>query len=70
MEVIIKNMDKFKIPIGGKDNESINRTIRWQGHLYDRLMDIVDKHKVSFNRLVNECVEFALDRIDNEENGE
>ena len=61
------NANKFKIPFGGKDNDSINRTIRWQGSVYDRLMDIVDTHKVSFNRLVNECVMFALDRIDTEE---
>jgi len=61
-------MDKFYIPHGGKDNNSINRTIRWQAEIYDKLMDISDKNKVSFNRLVNECVRFALERIDEENN--
>lgn len=56
-------MDKFQIPFGGKDNDSINRTIRWYGPTYDRLMEIVGTHKVSFNRLVNECVKFALDNM-------
>lgn len=57
-------MEKFKIPLSGKDNDSINRTIRWQGAIYEQLMDIVDKYNVSFNRLVNEAVRFALDNLD------
>ncbi len=61
-------MDKFRIPRGGKDSDSINRTIRWQGDIYERLMDIVNTNKVSFNRLVNEAVLFALDR--REEDGD
>ncbi|MCL2370236.1 MAG: hypothetical protein FWC80_03300 [Firmicutes bacterium] len=57
-------MDKFQIPRGGKDEDSINRTIRWRGNIYDMLMELSDKHKVSFNRLVNDAVQFALERLD------
>lgn len=60
-------MDKFKIPYGGKDNDSINRTIRWRGNIYDKLMELSEKHHVSFNRLVNECVQFALEHLDEDD---
>jgi len=59
-------MDKFVIPNAGKDEDSINRTIRWRGYIYDRLMELSEKHKVSFNRLVNDAVKFALDRIEDD----
>ena len=59
-------MDKFKIPHGGKDENSINRTIRWRGPIYDKLMELTEKHNASFNRIVNDAVQFALDRLDEE----
>jgi len=59
-------MDLFKIPEKGKDNDSINRTIRFRGPIYDKLMEIVEKRKISFNYLVNEALLFALERLDTE----
>ena len=57
-------MDKFRISKEGKDKDSINRTIRFRGEIYDKLMELVDKNMVSFNRLVNEALKFALDRLE------
>ena len=60
-------MDKFHITRGGKDEDSINRTIRWRGLIYDRIMLLSEKYKVSFNRLVNDAVQFALDRLEDDD---
>ena len=57
-------MDKFRLPEKGKEKDTMNRTIRFAGANYDRLTALVEKHGVSFNRLVNECVAFALARLD------
>ena len=61
-------MDLFRIPDKGKDTASINRTIRFRGEIYDKIMDIVEKKKVSFNYLVNEALVFALDRLEGDDN--
>ncbi len=57
-------MDKFVIPTKGQDNNSINRTIRFSSENFGRLMDCVENTGVTFNRIVNECVKFALDRFE------
>jgi len=59
-------MDLFRIPEKGKDNDSVNRTIRFRGPVYDKRMEIVDKRKISFNFLVNEALLFALERLEGE----
>ena len=56
--------DVFRIPEKGQDKDSINRTIRFRGPLYDRLMEITEARKISFNYLVNEALSFALDRLE------
>ena len=60
-------MDKFRLPDKGQERDTMNRTVRFSGANYDRLMACVEKHGVSFNRLVNECVAFALARLDESE---
>ncbi len=60
-------MDKFVIPAKGQDKDSINRTIRFSGENFDRLTDCVEKTGSTFNRVVNECVKFALDRFSEKE---
>ena len=57
-------MDSFRIPEKGQDKDSINRTIRFRGSIYDKLMEIVETRKISFNYLVNEALSFALNRLD------
>jgi len=59
-------MDKFLIHKGSRGKDTISRTIRWNGDIYDRLMELSDKNNVSFNRIVNDAVRFALDRLDDD----
>ena len=56
-------MKEFFIPPRGKDPNSVSHTIRWQSKVYDALMELSYKHNVSFNRLVNACVEYALNNM-------
>ncbi len=53
-----------------KDNEkisSINRTIRINPKVFDKLMELSEKNNISFNKVINKCLEYALDNLD--ENG-
>ena len=62
-------MDKFRLPQKGREKDTMNRTVRFSGDNYDRLMGLVERHEgLSFNRLVNDAVQFALDRIEDETN--
>lgn len=57
-------MDRFKIQKDQQKPKSINRTIRLQADVFSRLMELTVKHGVSFNKLINQCIEFALDHMD------
>lgn len=52
-------MEKFKIELGDM-RDTINRTIRFKGENYDRIMELSAATGASFNRIVNQCVEYAL----------
>lgn len=57
-------MDKFRI---SKDNEkisSINRTIRLKSEIYDKLILLSEQNGVSFNKLVNQCIDYALSNLE------
>lgn len=50
-----------------KDNEkfsSINRTIRFKAKHFDKIVDISEKTGVSFNKIVNQCLEYALKNLE------
>jgi len=59
-------MDKekqFKIRADNKKMSSINRTIRIDVELFDRLMALSEKNTVSFNKIVNQCIEYSMDNL-------
>lgn len=59
-------MDKFKI---SKDNEkmsSINRTIRLKPEIYDKLILLSEENGISFNKLVNQCIDYALANLEDD----
>lgn len=56
--VIRKDEDKIK---------SINRTVRMKPEHYERLMEISQKTGVSFNKVLVQCLEYALDHFDDDE---
>ena len=60
-------MDKFKIDTSERRINSISRTIRLKAETFDRINEINRQTGVSFNKIVNQCIEYALEHY--EENG-
>lgn len=56
-------MDYFEVTKKDKKINSINRTIRMEPDQFDKLMELSEKHGVSFNKVVNQCIEFALSHM-------
>lgn len=61
-------MDQFTIDTSEKKMSSISRTIRMREETFDRINEINRRTGVSFNRIVNQCIEYALAHY--EDNGE
>ena len=60
-------MDKFIIDTSESKLQSISRTIRMKEETFDRINEINRQTGVSFNKIVNQCIEYALEHY--EENG-
>lgn len=60
-------MKKFIIDKEDHKLQTINRTIRIKTGDYDKLMQLSEKTGVSFNKIVNECIAYALENLDEEE---
>ncbi len=59
-------MSEFKLP--NLDNEkSVLKTIRIKYNLLNRLEEVSSLSNFSVNRIINECIKFALDNFDFEE---
>jgi len=59
-------MDKFKIDTSDSKMSSISRTIRMKEETFDRINEINRQTGVSFNKIVNQCIEYALARYEEE----
>ena len=59
-------MDKFKLP-NLDDEKSVLKTIRIKGNTLRKIENLSEKYNISINRLINECIEFALNNLDNME---
>lgn len=46
-----------------KKNQSSNKTIRMPDVLINRLQALADQNDISFNQLVVQCCEYALDNM-------
>lgn len=57
-------MGKFIIKADAEKISSINRTIRMKPECFDKLMEISEKTGISFNKVVNQCLEYALENLD------
>lgn len=55
--------DAFKID-KGEPASSESRTIRLKSSLYSKLEDLAKESGVSFNKIVNQCIEYALDHLE------
>ena len=59
-------MDKFVINRDENKISSINRTIRFKPEHFEKLTELSIQTGVSFNKILTQCVEFALSRLKEE----
>lgn len=57
-------MDKFTIKGDSEKNSTINRTIRIKSDVYDMICILSEIYNVSFNKITNQCLEYALNNLD------
>ena len=57
-------MGKFIIQKDTEKISSINRTIRMKPEHFEKIMEISEKNDVSFNKVVNQCIEYALENLE------
>lgn len=55
-------MNSFKIP-NINDEKSVLKTIRLKYKTLERIEELSQSNDISVNRLINECIEFALDNL-------
>ena len=61
-------MERFVVKERDKIEESIIRSIRIRSSLDSRLEEIARQNNVSFNKLVVDCILYALDNLETKEN--
>ena len=57
-------MEKFKVNTNDGKISSINRTIRLKPEYFEKIMELSEKTGVSFNKIVNQCIEYALNNME------
>ena len=62
-------MKKFVIPSIEGEN-TITKTIRIKRNTAEKLDKLAYKNNITFNRLVNECIDYALQNMDEDTNQE
>ena len=59
-------MKEFKLP-KIEDEKSVLKTIRLKFTTLKKIEDLSKNTNISVNRLINECIEFALENLNNDE---
>ena len=57
-------MKKLVIKKDVEKISSINRTIRFKPEHFDKLMELSETTGVSFNKVVNQCLDFAIENLE------
>ena len=60
-------MASFKIDTNEQKISSISRTIRLKAETFDKINELNLKTGVSFNKIINQCIEYALANMEEEE---
>ena len=60
-------MKPFKINTEEEKLTSVSRTIRIKAETFDKINELNLKTGVSFNKIVNQCIEYALANYESEE---
>ena len=56
-------MEKFKLP-NISDEKTVLKTIRIKYVTLEKIENISKENNISINRLINECIDFAINNID------
>ena len=56
-------MAKFKIDKDKISIKTVNRTIRLKEDTFNKLMALSEGNEISFNKVVNECIDYALNHM-------
>ena len=59
-------MEGFRIDTSDETISSVSRTIRIKAETFDKINEINMKTGVSFNKIVNQCIEYALKNYEEE----
>ena len=59
-------MEDFRIDTSDEKISSVSRTIRIKVETFDKINEINMKTGVSFNKIVNQCIEYALKNYEEE----
>lgn len=59
-------MEKFKIPTI-QEEKTMLKTIRIKVPTYNRIETLATKHNISMNKLINDCIEYALNNLEEDE---
>ena len=57
-------MDKFVVKTDDNKISSINRTVRFKPEHFEKLTELSMQTGVSFNKILTQCIEFALSHLD------
>ena len=57
-------MKNFKIKNTSKSNDTITRTIRISGSTFDKIAELAEKNKLSFNNVINQIIEYGLENLE------
>lgn len=58
-------MEKLKIKNKQKTADTIARTIRISGETFDKITNIAEENKISFNNVINQIIEYGLNNLEN-----
>lgn len=57
-------MKKLEIKKNTKANDTITRTIRISGDIFDKITETAEKNGLSFNSVVNQIIEYGLSNLE------
>lgn len=57
-------MKKLQIDNHKKRVDTITRTIRINGHTFDRITEIAEKNNLSFNNVINQIIEYGINNME------
>jgi predicted DNA-binding ribbon-helix-helix protein len=57
-------MEKLKIEKNQKGKDTITRTIRINGSVFDQINAIAEENKLSFNNVINQIIEYGLKNLE------